>query len=61
VAASVQKVRELQQKCGVNPKFSQSLAADIQELMYWAIKFDPAGIFYPLPDEVIRGCIAAAF
>ncbi len=61
VAASAQKVRELQQKCGVGSKFTQPLDAEKKELMYWAIKFDPAGLFYPLPDEVIRGCITAAF
>jgi alcohol dehydrogenase class IV len=61
VAAAAQKVRELQQKCGVNPKFTQKIDGDMREIMYWAVKFDPAGLFYPLPDEVIRGCIAAAF
>jgi len=61
IAASAEKVRELQQQCGVSPKFAQTLDAGMQELMYWAVKFDPAGLFYPLPDQVIRGCIAAAF
>lgn len=61
VAASAEKVRELQQKCGAKSRFSQTLDAEKQELMYWAIKLDPAGLFYPLPEEVIRGCIAAAF
>jgi len=61
IAASAEKVRELQQQCGVSPKFDQTLDAGTQELMYWAVKFDPAGLFYPLPDQVIRGCIAAAF
>jgi len=61
VTASAQKVRELQQKCGVQPKFAESLDEEKKEIMFWAIKYDPAGLFYPLPDEVIRGCIAAAF
>ena len=61
VTAAAQKVKELQQKCGVKPKFTQNIDEETRELMYWAVKFDPAGLFYPLPDEVIRGCIADAY
>ncbi|MFY9324494.1 MAG: iron-containing alcohol dehydrogenase [Syntrophomonadaceae bacterium] len=61
VTAAAQKVIELQQKCGVKPKFTQNIDEETRELMYWAVKFDPAGLFYPLPDEVIRGCIADAY
>lgn len=61
ILAAAAKVRELQQKCGVKSKFSGALDPNMQELMYWAVKMDPAGLFYPLPDEVIRECISAAF
>lgn len=60
VAAAAERVRELQQKCGVKPQFDRIDEA-ARELMFWAIKMDPAGLFYPLPDPVIRECIACAF
>ncbi len=61
VDACAQAVRELQKKCGVAPLFSQKLDAQTAELMFWAIKMDPAGIFYPLPDVTIKECIQCSF
>jgi len=51
VTASAQKVRELQQKCGVQPKFAESLDEEKKEIMFWAIKYDPAGLFIPCPTR----------
>lgn len=61
IAQTAARVRELQKECGVNDKFDQSLDEGTAELMYWAIKFDPSGLFYPLPDDVIRDSLKAAF
>lgn len=61
IAIAADRVRDLQKLCGVNQKFEQTLDDGTIELMYWAIKFDPSGLFYPLPDDVIRGSLQAAF
>jgi alcohol dehydrogenase class IV len=61
VAAAAEKVRQLQQKCGVNPQFTPALDEATRDLMFWAVRLDPAGLFYPLPDPVIKECIACAF
>jgi alcohol dehydrogenase class IV len=61
VSTAAERVRDLQKKCGVSEKFSQSIDDATRELMYWAVKFDPSGLFYPLTDEVIRETLLAAF
>jgi len=61
VAACAEVVRAFQKKCGVEPKFVPELDAQTLELMFWAIRFDPSGLFYPLPDEVIRECLGCCF
>ncbi|HNX28361.1 MAG TPA: iron-containing alcohol dehydrogenase [Syntrophomonadaceae bacterium] len=61
IAIAADRVRDLQKLCGVNQKFEQTLDDGTIELMYWAIKFDPSGLFYPLPDDVIRASLQAAF
>lgn len=61
VAAAAGKVRQLQQKCGVKPQFTAELDQATRDLMFWAVRLDPAGLFYPLPDPVIKECITCAF
>ncbi len=61
VAAVARTVRELQRKCGVRPQFAPELDDMAGQMLFWAIKFDPAGLFYPLPDQVIRDCVSHAF
>lgn len=61
IAQAAERVRDLQKKCGIGQNFTQSMDENTTELMYWAIKFDPAGLFYPLPDDVIRAVLKAAF
>ncbi|NLB53415.1 MAG: iron-containing alcohol dehydrogenase, partial [Syntrophomonadaceae bacterium] len=61
VSTAAERVRDLQKKCGVNEKFNQPIDDTTRELMYWAVKFDPSGLFYPLTDVVIRETLAAAF
>ncbi len=52
---------ELQKTCGVKPRFDISLDAGQVERMVGAVKTDPAGLFYPLPDNVIRGTLESVF
>ncbi len=61
VPAAAEKIRQLQQKCGVSPQFTAELDQATRDLMFWAVRLDPAGLFYPLPDPVIKECIACAF
>ncbi|MGE5405175.1 MAG: iron-containing alcohol dehydrogenase [Candidatus Saccharibacteria bacterium] len=61
IAQSREKVIELQKSCGVNSKFDNKLDDMEMEMMFWAVKLDPSGIFYPLPEDVIRQSIAACF
>ena len=61
VEACAEQVRELQKQCRVGSKFTQSLDEQSAELMFWAVKMDPAGIFYPLPDPTIRDIIQSSF
>jgi len=61
VNACAQSVRELQKRCNVTPVFTQALDTQTAELMFWAVKMDPSGLFYPLPDTVIRECIKCSF
>jgi alcohol dehydrogenase class IV len=60
-ASAAQAVRDLQQKCGVKPVFVHQLDDLALEGLFWAVKFDPSGLFYPLPDDVIRKCLAQCF
>jgi alcohol dehydrogenase class IV len=61
VEACAKEVRELQKQCGVDPVFTQKLDDQAAELMFWAVKMDPAGMFYPLPDLTIKECIQCSF
>ncbi|MGE5398377.1 MAG: iron-containing alcohol dehydrogenase [Chitinophagales bacterium] len=54
-------VRDLQRQCGAKPKFSVEVDDTAKEILFWAIKLDPSGLFYPLADDIIRNCIKDAF
>jgi len=58
---TIEAVRSLQKTCGVKPKFDIKLDASQIEQMVTAIKLDPAGLFYPLPENVIRGTLGVVF
>jgi alcohol dehydrogenase class IV len=61
VSAVIGAVRELQRKCGVKPQFAPELDDMTSQLLFWAIRLDPSGLFYPLPDPVIKECVRRAF
>lgn len=59
--AAIQAIKELQFKCGINSRFGLKLSAEEMEQLKWAVKFDPSGIAFPLPDSVIENCIHNVF
>ncbi len=61
MALTIEAVHSLQKKCGAKARFDNCLDASAMDRMCTAVKFDPAGMFYPLPDNVIQGCLGAAF
>lgn len=61
VAASREKVLEIMQACNFKPHFDQALDAEGLQAMQWAVKLDPSGIVYPLPDDVITACLQSIF
>jgi alcohol dehydrogenase class IV len=61
IAASAEAVRALQKQCGVKQVFTQKLDQAGKDAMFFAVKYDPSGVFYPLPDKIIRNCIERSF
>ncbi len=61
VSLATEEVRDLQRKCGIGPKFREGISAEVMEGLFWAVKFDPSGIFYPLSDDIIRKTLQDAF
>lgn len=51
---------ELQQTCGIAPKLDIEIDRDQFEVLCEEVRNDPAGLQYPLPDDIIRTCIEAS-
>ena len=47
----------LQEKCGIEPKLPVEIERDQLEELKKAVKEDPAGQAFPLPDDVITACL----
>lgn len=47
----------LQEQCGIQPKLSLEVDGGQLKELHVAVKEDPAGINFPLPDEVISACL----
>ena len=47
----------LQEQCGIQPKLSLEVDGDQLKELHVAVKEDPAGINFPLPDDVISACL----
>ena len=47
----------LQEKCGIPAKLSLEVDSHQLQELHEEVKEDPAGINYPLPDEVISACL----
>ena len=47
----------LQEECGIPTRLSLELDSEQLNRLHEEVKEDPAGINFPLPDEVIRACL----
>ena len=47
----------LQEQCGIQPKLALEVDQNQLKELHEAVKEDPAGINFPLPDEVINACL----
>jgi alcohol dehydrogenase class IV len=61
VALVREKILALMKECGFKPQFEQTLDEKGAEIMYWAIKGDPSGMMYPIPDDAIKAIIKSCF
>lgn len=55
------KLLEMMKDCNFNHSFEESLCKQGLENMFWAVKFDPSSMMYPLPDEVIKNSLTSCF
>jgi len=61
LAAARQAVLDLMGKCGIKPQFNNPLDDQGLEMMFWAVKTDPSGLIYPIPDNTIRQILNSCF
>lgn len=50
----------LQEACGIDPVFDIEVDSDQLDHLHTEVRDDPAGLQYPLPDDVIRTCLEAS-
>lgn len=50
----------LQATCGIEPKLDIEVSSDQLADLHTEVREDPAGLQFPLPDDVIRACLAAS-
>lgn len=50
----------LQETCGIQPKLDIEVDPAALEELHHEVRHDPAGLQYPLPDDVIRTCLEAS-
>ena len=53
----IAKFVSLQEQCGIQPKLSLEVDQNQLKELHEAVKEDPAGINFPLPDAVISACL----
>lgn len=61
VSACREKVLDLMQSCNFIPRFDETLDEQGLKNMFWAVKNNPSGLVYPLPDDTIKECIQSCF
>ncbi|MGE5454376.1 MAG: hypothetical protein ACM3O9_04180, partial [Methylocystaceae bacterium] len=61
LSAARQAVLDLMTKCGIKPHFTNQLDSQASEMMFWAVKTDPTGLIYPIPDPIIRQVLTGCF
>ncbi len=57
----IDEIVALQKKTGINPKFSLEIDAASLGNIHSAVKLDPAGLYFPIPDQVIAVCLKESF
>ena len=50
----------LQATCGIEPRLDIEVDSDQLAALHAEVRKDPAGLQYPLPDDIIRTCLAAS-
>lgn len=61
VEATREELLSLMEKCQFKPCFEQVLDEKGMKTMIGAVKSDPSGLAYPLPDDVIVNCLSTIF
>lgn len=61
IAASRDKVLQIMQATNFKPTLDHQLDDQGLQTMLQAVKIDPSGIAYPLPEEVITACLKSIF
>ena len=56
----VSEVVSLQTTCGISPRLDIEVDNDGLAFLQTEVKKDPAGLQFPLPDDVIRACLVAS-
>jgi len=59
--AAIDKIRELQKDCSVNAKFAPKMDDDLLNKLIIAVKSDPAGASYTMPENAVIAVLEAAF
>jgi len=54
-------ITALQEECNIKSVFPVEIDSDVLQKLHDAVKKDPAGMLYPLPDEVIDACLKDTF
>ncbi|MDO4539825.1 MAG: iron-containing alcohol dehydrogenase [Syntrophomonadaceae bacterium] len=50
-------ILQLMDSCGVKARYDYALDAEGRTNMFFAVRFDPSGILYPIPDEVLNAVL----
>ena len=56
----ISAVVALQTTCGIEPKLNIEVDSDQLAVLHTEVREDPAGLQFPLPDDVIRTCLEAS-
>ena len=56
----ISAVVSLQTTCGIEPKLDIEVDSDQLAVLHTEVREDPAGLQFPLPDDVIRTCLEAS-
>ena len=56
----ISAVVSLQTTCGIEPKLNIEVDSDQLAVLHTEVREDPAGLQFPLPDDVIRTCLEAS-